>query len=301
MSYIKGNLNKKLSKKILITGSTGFIGTNIINYLLKKNFYIYDILRAKNKENKKINKLKKNKNYRPIFYKAFNELAIKLRPLKINTIINCATYYSTKNDTKTIENLVQTNIIFCSIVLEALHQKIKKFINFGSMMEYSKNNNFFPRNFYAITKFFFQRIERFYKLKNNKIKFYDLKLYETYGDYDNRKKLIPEIIKNYKKNKTTKIISKNLNMNFVHIKSLIKIIDMIIFKEIKENEYVVKNKKNIRIKKIIEFVNKKLNKKIKVKYLSSKKIDVLNTKLKTFPNWNDTEDLKKFLLENLRS
>lgn len=126
-------------------------------------------------------------------------------------------------------------------------------------------------------------------------------MYETYGDYDNRKKLIPEIIKNYKKNKTTKIISKNLNMNFVHIKSLIKIIDMIIFKEIKENEYVVKNKKNIRIKKIIEFVNKKLNKKIKVKYLSSKKIDVLNTKLKTFPNWNDTEDLKKFLLENLRS
>lgn len=301
MSYIKENLNKKLSKKILITGSTGFIGTNIINYLLKKNFYIYDILRAKNKENKKINKLKKNKNYRPIFYKEFNELEKKLRPLKINTIINCATYYSTKNDTKTIENLVQTNIIFCSIVLEALHVKIKKFINFGSMMEYSKNNNFFPRNFYAITKYFFQRIERFYKLKNSKIKFYDLKLYETYGEYDKRKKLIPEIIKNYKKNKTTKIISKNLNMNFVHIKSVIKIIDMIIFKEIKENEYVVKNKKIVRIKKIIEFINKKLNKKIKVKYLSSKKIDVLNTKLKTFPNWNDTEDLKKFLLENLRS
>jgi dTDP-D-glucose 4,6-dehydratase len=126
-------------------------------------------------------------------------------------------------------------------------------------------------------------------------------LYETYGEYDKRKKLIPEIIKNYKKNKTTKIISKNLNMNFVHIKSVIKIIDMIIFKEIKENEYVVKNKKIVRIKKIIEFINKKLNKKIKVKYLSSKKIDVLNTKLKTFPNWNDTEDLKKFLLENLRS
>ena len=40
-------------------------------------------------------------------------------------------------------------------------------------------------------------------------------------------------------------------MNFVHIKSLIKIIDMIIFKEIKENEYVVKNRKIIRIKKSI--------------------------------------------------
>jgi nucleoside-diphosphate-sugar epimerase len=167
------------------------------------------------------------------------------------------------------------------------------------MMEYSKNNNSFPKNFYAITKYFFQTIEKFYKQKNNKIKFYDLKLYETYGDNDKRKKLIPEIIENYKKNKTTKIISRNLNMNFIHVKSLIKIIDMIIFKKIKENEYVVKNKKIIRIKNIIESINKKLNRKIKVKYLSSKKISLSNTKLKIFPNWSDKENLKEFLLEKL--
>ena len=88
-------------------------------------------------------------------------------------------------------------------------------------------------------------------------------------------------------------------MNFVHIKSLIKIINMIIFKKIKENEYVIKNKKISKIKKIIESVNKKLNKKIKVKYLSSKKVRVLNTKLKIFPNWNDKENLEEFLLEKL--
>lgn len=288
-----------MNKKILITGSTGFIGSNIINYLLTKNFYIYDLLRLKNRKKIKINKLKENKKYIPIFYNKFSELEHKLRTLKIDIIINCATYYSTKNDVKTIENLVKTNIIFCSIVLEILNKHIKKFINFGSMMEYSKNNIFFPRNFYAITKFFFQTIEKFYKQKNNKIKFYDLKLYETYGDNDKRKKLIPEIIKNYKRNKTTKIISRELNMNFVHIKSLIKIINMIIFKKIKENEYVIKNKKISKIKKIIESVNKKLNKKIKVKYLSSKKVRVLNTKLKIFPNWNDKENLEEFLLEKL--
>jgi transposase-like protein len=74
---------------------------------------------------------------------------------------------------------------------------------------------------------------------------------------------------------------------------------MIIFKKIKENEYVVKNKKIIKIKNIIESINKRLNRKIKVKYLSSKKISVSNTKLKIFPSWSDKENLKEFLLEKL--
>ena len=63
-----------MKKKILITGSTGFIGSNILGLLLKKNIHIYDVLRDKNKKNKNINKLKNNKNYHPIFYKKFNEI-----------------------------------------------------------------------------------------------------------------------------------------------------------------------------------------------------------------------------------
>ncbi len=68
-----------MKQKILITGSTGFIGSNILNLILKKNVYIYDILRNKNKKNKKIVYLNKNKNYLPIFYKNFDELEKKLK------------------------------------------------------------------------------------------------------------------------------------------------------------------------------------------------------------------------------
>jgi nucleoside-diphosphate-sugar epimerase len=289
-----------LKQRILITGSTGFIGSHIVNLLLKKKIYIYDILREKNKNNKYIKKLKKNKNYFPIFYKKFNELEKKLKKIKINTVINCATYYSTKNNIKTIQNLIQTNIIFCSVILETLKKKIKKFINFGSMMEYSHGNYFSPKNFYAITKFSFQKIEEFYKKYNPKIKFYDLKLYETYGDNDKRKKIIPTIIKKYLQNKNMKIISKNLIMNFVHIESLMLAIEMIIFNKIKEGEYCIKNQKFTKIKKIIDSLNKKLKKKIKVKYLSSEKFTNYNKKLKNFPYWNDKKNLEDFLLYKLQ-
>jgi dTDP-glucose 4,6-dehydratase len=290
-----------LKQKILITGSTGFIGTNVINLLLKKNIYIYDILRNKNKKNKKIKVLKKNKNYLPIFYKTFNELEEKLKKIKIDTVINCAAHYTGQNNTQNIENLIKTNVIFCSIILEILKKKITKFINFGSMMEYSKGNHFSPKNFYAITKHFFKKIEEFYKLKYKNIKFYDLKLYEIYGDKDTRNKLIPTIIKNYKKNKEIKIVSKNLKMNFVYIKSLMKIINMIIFNKIKEGEYCVKNNRFVEIRKLISSLNIKLTKKIKIKYLSTKVDFIVNNKLKKFPYWDDKKNLENFLLKKLQN
>jgi nucleoside-diphosphate-sugar epimerase len=289
-----------LKQRILITGSTGFIGFHILSLLLKKNIYIYDILREKNKKNIFIKKLKKNKNYFPIFYKEFKELEKKLKKKKIDTVINCATYYSTKNDIKTIQNLIETNIIFCSIILEILKKKIKKFINFGSMMEYSYRNHFSPKNFYAVTKFSFQKIEEFYKEYNPKIKFYDLKLYETYGDNDKRKKIIPTIIKKYSQNKNIKIVSRNLKMNFVHIESLMLAVDMIINNKVQEGEYCIKNKKFTKIKNIIDLLNRKLKRKIKTKYLSSKKFLKNKNKLKNFPNWSDKKNLEIFLLDKLK-
>jgi len=289
-----------LKQRILITGATGFIGSNIINLLLEKKIYIYDILRQKNKNNKYIKKLQKKKNYFPIFYNKFNDLEKKLKKININMVINCATYYSNKNDIETIEKLIQTNIIFCSIILETLKKKIKKFINFGSMMEYSRGNNFSPKNFYAITKFSFQKIEEFYKKDNPKIKFYDLKLYETYGDNDKREKIIPTIIKKYSQNKNITIVSKNLAMNFVHIESLMLAVKMVINNQIQEGEYCIKNKKFTKIKELIDSLNKKLKKKIKTKYLSSKKFSYYNNKLKNFPYWSDKKNLENFLLYKLK-
>ena len=126
------------------------------------------------------------------------------------------------------------------------------------------------------------------------------KLYETYGENDVRKKIIPTIIKKYTQNKKVKIVSKNLKMNFVHIDSLVKAIYMIIFNKIKGGEYGVKNNKFIKIQKLINSLNKKLKKKIKTQYLSLKNITNSNKKLKNLPYWNDKINLEDFLLKKLK-
>ena len=76
---------------ILITGSTGFIGSNLLIHLKKRNIKIYDILRYPKKK-------VKCKNYYPVIFKNNSELESKLRKVKINSVINCASHYSLKQD-----------------------------------------------------------------------------------------------------------------------------------------------------------------------------------------------------------
>ena len=52
-------------KKIVVTGGSGFIGTNLINFLLRKNYFVINIDKLTYSSN---NLTHKSKNYK--FYKA---------------------------------------------------------------------------------------------------------------------------------------------------------------------------------------------------------------------------------------
>ena len=61
-------------KKILITGASGFIGKNLLDYFLKKNYYIYILLRNSKRNIKFTYKYKVNKNFKSIYFLDFTDL-----------------------------------------------------------------------------------------------------------------------------------------------------------------------------------------------------------------------------------
>jgi dTDP-glucose 4,6-dehydratase len=80
-------------KKILITGGSGFIGSNLINYLIKKNYKIYNVDKlSKVSTPEKFKILKNKKKYK--FYKAnlLNKNIVKkiFYQIKPDFIINFA-------------------------------------------------------------------------------------------------------------------------------------------------------------------------------------------------------------------
>ena len=165
-----------------------------------------------------------------------------------------------------------------------IFRKAKKFINFTTVWEnYNgiKNNSF---NLYSTSKTLFRKLLEFSRKKNKNIKFYNFFISDTYGSNDKRVKLINVLKKNYKKNKITKIISKNLYINLINIKDIIEAVNLVIKKNVSSGNYSLSNISDYKISKIIDKVNKK-NKKIKIKWRSSKFIKEKIYKYKKIPFW----------------
>ena len=167
-----------MKKTILLTGSSGFLGKIFLKDSLKKNYQIIDILRLKNKKNSELNQLRKKyqKTYKSVFFSKNEELEKKISNLKIDFFINFATFYKNHHINSDITKFIDSNITMPSMIMDIVHKKVKKVINFGTMMQHLDGKKFMPKNFYASTKSALEMILNYYAMNNKELKLYNLKL-----------------------------------------------------------------------------------------------------------------------------
>ena len=115
-------------KKVIITGGNGFIGSNLVNFLLKRKFFIINI--DKNSYSKKSYLLKdvKNKYYR--FYKLdinnkkILKIMVKYKP---TAIFNLAAETHVDRSIDSPEEFINTNIVGTFNILEQIRSYKKKY------------------------------------------------------------------------------------------------------------------------------------------------------------------------------
>ena len=222
-------------------------------------------------------------NFKSIIFSDIYYLKKQLLNYRIDYVVHAATHYVKKHKPSDINKIIESNVLFPTIITDLLcNKKIKKFINFGTVWQHYNNKKDYAYNLYASSKQAFNNIFNYYKNQFSETKFYNLLISDTFGKNDERKKLIPLIMKNYNK-KNTINIPKNLSVNLVNVKYIIKIIENIIDKNIKPNTYVIKDKNNLRIFDLINYLNKKLKKKIKINWTKNK---ITNEKIINFKTIN---------------
>ncbi len=174
-------MNSFTKKKILITGGTGYLGSNIIN-TLKDRFDFILLKRNRSNLSRIINTIP--------YLKVFNieDLSVELiKSLDIDIILHCATHYGRKdeNPVEIIEANLMLPLRLLSLCKEA--NKNIKFINTDTILD--KNINV-----YSLSKSQFKDWMKFF---SNEIGFINLQLEHFYGPADDKTKFVSYLVDSF--------------------------------------------------------------------------------------------------------
>ena len=116
-------------KKIIVTGGSGFIGSNLVKFLLNKNYFVINIDKLSYSANPyNLKELKGIKNYK--FFKQDinnrNEILKLLNRFKPVGIFNLAAETHVDRSIDDPKSFIKTNIMGIYNLLEALKKYLKK-------------------------------------------------------------------------------------------------------------------------------------------------------------------------------
>jgi len=276
-------------KKIIVTGGSGFIGCNLVKFLLKKKYFVINIDKLSYSANPyNLREVKKHKNYR--FFKI--DINDRKKLLKIfyqfnpSGIFNLAAETHVDRSIDNPENFIKSNINGVFNLLEAIKKYLKNnkkemklihistdevYGDIGAGKRSDEKFSYNPSSPYAASKASADHLIKSY-IRTYKIPAIISNCCNNYGPNQFPEKLIPKLIYNIIKNKPLPIYAKGKNSReWIHVHDHCEALLKIFIKGTVGQNYNVgtnENIKNIDIaKKLIKI---KKNNKIKIKFVKDR-------------------------------
>ena len=295
-------------KKILITGSAGFIGFHLCKDLIRnKNLSLIGIDNVNNYYDVKLKKERINilKNLGNNFKFIKIDLnSVKIKHLffkeKFDVVIHLAAQAGVRYSISNPEAYVVNNLNgFFNIINQSSKNKIKHFIFASTSSVYGDNSKFplkeyyntdKPLTFYAATKKSNEVMA--YSYSNiHKLPATGLRFFTVYGPYGRPDMALYKFANSILKNKFLTMFNYGKHKrDFTYIDDVTSAIKKLISKPSKDKIpfqlFNIASSSPENLKKFLKYIENRLNKKAKIKYLPLQKGDIYQT-------FGDTSKLKK--------
>ena len=275
-------------KKVIVTGGLGFIGSNLIDLLISKNYYVINIDKVTYSSNfYNLREYRNSKKYKfikcDIKNKRLKKIIFKYKPA---CIFNLAAETHVDRSIDNPENFIQSNIVGVFNLLECFKEFSKKYKSklihistdevYGDVLygRSSENYPYQPSSPYAASKAASDHLVSSY-IRTYKIPALVTNCSNNYGPKQHPEKLIPKLIYNILNNKPLPIYGKGANSRewiYVkdHCEALLKV-----FNKGKVGEfYNIGSNKNLNNLQ----VSKELIKASKIKIKLGNKVKILFVK-----------------------
>ena len=171
----------------LVTGGTGFIGSNLIGRLLSTGWQVHAIARPHSKLQSIAEHI--DKIILHVHDGSTANMVKIVETSRPDVVFHLASLFLPSHSSDDIAPLIQSNIMFSTQLVEAMRVcGVRSLINTGTSWQHYENKDYSPVNLYAATKQAFEAILQYY-VEAESIKVITLKLFDTYGPNDPRHKL----------------------------------------------------------------------------------------------------------------
>ena len=212
---------------VLITGASGTVGSALLKELIQTGSYKIAVTVSSDFiENELLNE---KVCYIDYMDSNFKKNVINFSP---DSVIHLASLSTANDDISNIRKLVDSNIIFISILLDALKEtNVGLFLNTGSFSEYSSEDGVLnPAYFYAATKTASRAILSYYK-NLIKMKTCTIIPYTIYGSKNKSKKVFDYVLESINSEVSIPMTKGDQILDFIHMSDVVSF-----FSHILENE-----------------------------------------------------------------